>query len=126
MPNVLVVLNERWRVVDDPIQWILQVRKGRETARASGWRSRNFCVSRTGLRRSIGELCGEVDPVAVFQSVLDAFAESVGAGDHKIVIVVLDNAGWHVSKKVTGACSGDHREAARRAPGEDAPAARDC
>ncbi len=38
--------------------------------------------------------------VALFQSVLDAFAKSVGAGDHKIVIVVLDNAGWHVSKKV--------------------------
>ena len=63
--NVLVVLNERWRVVDDPMQWILQVRKGRETARASGWRSRSFCVSRTGLCRSICELCGEVDPVAV-------------------------------------------------------------
>ena len=64
-PNVLVVLNERWRVVDDPMQWILQVRKGRETARASGWRNRSFCVSRTGLRCSIGELCGEVDAVVV-------------------------------------------------------------
>ena len=59
------MLNERWRVVDDSMQWILQVRKGRATARASGWRSRSFCVSRTGLLRSIGELCGEVDPVAV-------------------------------------------------------------
>jgi len=39
--------------------------------------------------------------VALFQSVLDAFARNVGAGDDKIVVIVLDNAGWHVSRKVT-------------------------
>lgn len=38
--------------------------------------------------------------VALFQQVLEAFARDVGAGPHKTVIVVLDNAGWHVSKKL--------------------------
>ncbi len=38
--------------------------------------------------------------VALFQAVLDAFADSVGAGGDKIVVIVLDNAGWHVSKKL--------------------------
>ena len=38
--------------------------------------------------------------VALFQAVLDAFADSAGAGGDKIVVIVLDNAGWHVSKKL--------------------------
>lgn len=38
--------------------------------------------------------------VPLFQSVLNAFAASVGAGPAKRVIIVLDNAGWHVSKKL--------------------------
>ena len=38
--------------------------------------------------------------VPLFQSVLDAFAASVGAGPAKRVIIVLDNAGWHVSKNL--------------------------
>ncbi len=38
--------------------------------------------------------------VALFQAVLDAFARAAGAGADKAVVVVLDNAGWHVSKKL--------------------------
>lgn len=38
--------------------------------------------------------------VALFQQVLDAFARQIGAGRRKIVILVLDNAGWHVSAKL--------------------------
>jgi len=38
--------------------------------------------------------------VALFQAVLKAFAKAVGAGTDKTIVVVLDNAGWHVSKKL--------------------------
>lgn len=38
--------------------------------------------------------------VALLQRVLDAFADSVGAGAEKTVIIVLDNAGWHVSRRL--------------------------
>ncbi len=38
--------------------------------------------------------------VALFQAVLDGFAQITGAGKDKTVVLVLDNAGWHVSKKV--------------------------
>lgn len=38
--------------------------------------------------------------VALFQQVLDAFARDVGAGPDKTVVLVLDNAGWHISKKL--------------------------
>jgi len=36
----------------------------------------------------------------LFQSVLDAFAAETGAGRDRIVILVLDNAGWHLAKKL--------------------------
>jgi transposase len=38
--------------------------------------------------------------VALFQAVLDAFAAGAGAGAGKIIIIVLDNAGWHVSPRL--------------------------
>jgi len=38
--------------------------------------------------------------VALFQQELDAFARDIGAGSHKTVILVLDNAGWRVSRKL--------------------------
>jgi transposase len=41
-------------------------------------------------------VCTGVD-TALLSAVLAAFAEQVGAGDGKLVILVLDNAGWHVS-----------------------------
>jgi DDE superfamily endonuclease len=36
----------------------------------------------------------------LFSAVLAAFAAAVGAGEDKLVILVLDNAGWHVSDKL--------------------------
>lgn len=36
----------------------------------------------------------------LFQSVLDAFAKATGSGPDKAVVLVLDNAGWHVSGKL--------------------------
>lgn len=47
-------LNEHWRVVFDPLQWILQKRQGR-------WRDRCFCVTRVALLRCIREYCGAAD-----------------------------------------------------------------
>ncbi len=38
--------------------------------------------------------------VPLFQGILDAFATTLGAGPDKTVILVLDGAGWHVSKKL--------------------------
>jgi hypothetical protein len=64
--NIIVtVLTNRWRVTDDPIQWILEVRKGGKRQKASGWRGRSFCRSRTSLQRCIRELCGAVDAAAL-------------------------------------------------------------
>ena len=41
-------------------------------------------------------VCTGVD-AGLLGAVLAAFAEQVGAGEGKLVILVLDNAGWHVS-----------------------------
>jgi hypothetical protein len=38
--------------------------------------------------------------VPLFQSILDGFADTVGAGPDKTVILLLDGAGWHVSKRL--------------------------
>jgi len=38
--------------------------------------------------------------VALFQRILDAFANSVGAGERATIVLVVDNAGWHVSDKL--------------------------
>ncbi len=38
--------------------------------------------------------------VDLFQKVLEAFARDVGAGADKSVILLIDNAGWHVSPRL--------------------------
>ena len=64
-------LNARWRVVDDPIQWILQQREGGKPRRRPDgsyrqpWRDRSFPTGRRLLKREIRRLCGEVDPDAI-------------------------------------------------------------
>src|SRR5215470_18109775 len=58
-------LNSNWRVVDDPLQWILQRRKGNPRKRNSGWVDRSFCTTREGLLRCVREYCGEVDQSAL-------------------------------------------------------------
>lgn len=63
--NVVARLNDRWRVVQDTLQWILQVRRGRKTGKATGWKGKRFCQWRRTLIRDIGELCGEVAPAAM-------------------------------------------------------------
>ena len=73
----LAVLNDRWRVVDEGLQWILQVRKGRPTAKSSGWQHRCYHVERPALLRSIRELCGDVDPdaLAVLETLPERYIE---------------------------------------------------
>jgi|TARA_Y100000310_G_scaffold334468_1_gene414337 transposase len=39
--------------------------------------------------------------IALFQSILDAFAKAMGAGKRASIVLVLDNAGWHASEKLT-------------------------
>jgi len=54
-----------WRVVDDPLQWVLQQKKGNPRAKNSGWRGRSFCRTREVLLRCIREYCGEIDALAL-------------------------------------------------------------
>ena len=60
-----VVLSDRWRVVDEPLQWILQRRERKPGLRASGWSARSYCGTRDGLLRCIREYCGAIDPAAL-------------------------------------------------------------
>ncbi len=59
-----ITLNDRWRIADDPLQWILQVRKG-QAGKKSGYRARSFCASRTGLTRCILDNFGDLYPGAL-------------------------------------------------------------
>jgi hypothetical protein len=35
-----------------------------------------------------------------FNLVLESFAKAIGAGKNKIILLVIDRAGWHMSEKV--------------------------
>ena len=59
--RVVAQLNAKWRVVDDPLQWILQRKKGSPRSRNAGWQGRSFCRAREALLRCVHEYCGEVD-----------------------------------------------------------------
>jgi hypothetical protein len=61
----LAQLNEMWRVVDDPLQWRLQRRKGNPRSKNAGWRDRSFCTTREGLLRCVREYCSSVEPSAL-------------------------------------------------------------
>jgi len=63
--RLIAQLNKNWRVVDDPLQWILQRRKGNPRKKNSGWQDRSFCRTRGGLLRCVRENCDEVDQDAV-------------------------------------------------------------
>ena len=62
---VITVLNDRWRVVDDGIQWVLQKRKGRPTPKNTGWRARSYATSRASLLDCVERRCGPVDSAAL-------------------------------------------------------------
>jgi hypothetical protein len=55
--QLLIQLNDNWRIVEDHRQWILQRRKGNARNKNSGWRDRSFCGTRAALLRCIREHC---------------------------------------------------------------------
>jgi hypothetical protein len=59
--RLVAQLNGTGGVVDDPLQWILQRKKGTPRKKNSGWRSRSFCRTREALLRCVREYCGEVN-----------------------------------------------------------------
>jgi hypothetical protein len=63
--RLVAQLNERWRVINDPLQWTLQRKKGTPRKKNSGWTGRSFCRTREALLRCVREYCGEVDPPAL-------------------------------------------------------------
>ena len=76
--RLLMVLNDRWRVVDDPLQWILQYRARNVAASAKSkktkaWVGKRFCRTRAALKRDIRECCGDVDLVAL--AIIDTWPE---------------------------------------------------
>ena len=75
--RVIVQLNAKWRVVDDPLQWILQRKKGNPRKKNSGWLDRSFCTTRDGLLRCVREYCREVDDhaLAALQALPDYHAD---------------------------------------------------
>jgi hypothetical protein len=63
--RLVAQLNERWRVVADPLQWILQRKKGNPRKKNSGWRGRSFCKMRDALLRCVREYCCSPDEGAL-------------------------------------------------------------
>ena len=63
--RLIAQLSANWRVIDDPLQWILQRRKGNPRKKNFGWRSRSFCTTRNGLLRCVREYCGDIDTTAL-------------------------------------------------------------
>jgi hypothetical protein len=63
--RLVAQLNEGWRVIDDPLQWKLQRKKGNPRPKNFGWRDRSFCTTRDGLLRWVREHCGKVEPAAL-------------------------------------------------------------
>jgi hypothetical protein len=63
--RLVAQLGTNWRVVNDPLQWMLQRRKGNPRKKNSGWQNRSFCRMREGLLRCVRENCGEIDQDAL-------------------------------------------------------------
>src|SRR5262249_32320454 len=59
--RLVAQLNTSWRVIDDPLQGLLQRRKGNPRSKNSGWENRSFCTTREALLRCVREFSGEVD-----------------------------------------------------------------
>jgi hypothetical protein len=65
--GLTIELNDRWRVVDDPLQWMLQRRTSNGGEKHSGWHNRSYCRARDGLLRCIREYCGDVNSIGLMQ-----------------------------------------------------------
>jgi hypothetical protein len=54
----VVDVTVRIRIISDDLQWIVQTRKGKASAKSSGWRPRHFCRSRKGLQLALRRMLG--------------------------------------------------------------------
>lgn len=68
--DIPIRLNDRWRVVDEQLQWVLQYRAGTishsdEVKNSKAWSSKHFCRTADTLKRRILKCCGEVDQTAL-------------------------------------------------------------
>jgi hypothetical protein len=88
--RLVTQLNERWSVADDPLQWILQRRKGSPRNKNSGWRGRSFCRTKDALLRCIREHCcspdqGQLRSIREYNGVDKVALQQVRAlPDHKL------------------------------------------
>ena len=73
--SVVAAINARWRVVDNPLQWILQRSKPGANSERSRWQSMMFFRSRKGLLHYLVDEpeAGECEPSAL--NVLRALPE---------------------------------------------------
>ncbi len=55
--SLVAQLSPNWKVVADPLQWILQRRKGNPRSKNTGWISSSYCTRRDSLLRCIREYC---------------------------------------------------------------------
>ena len=55
--RLVAQLNANWRVIDDPLQWILQRRKRTQRSKNTGWECRSYCRTREALLRRVREYC---------------------------------------------------------------------
>ena len=63
--RLIAQLNATWRVVDHPLQWRLQRKKGNPRTKNFGWRDRSFCTTLEALLRCVREYSGNVEPAAL-------------------------------------------------------------
>jgi hypothetical protein len=73
--GLIAQLNANCRVVDDPLQWVLQRKKGNPRDKNTGWRDRSFCSTQEALLRCIHEYCGEVEALAKLKSLTDWYPD---------------------------------------------------
>ncbi len=59
-----VVLNDRWRVSEDSLQWMLQ-RRDNKPGKKAKWTGRSFCRTREALLRCVNDYCGIIDAEAL-------------------------------------------------------------
>lgn len=60
--NVLVMLNDDWRVVSAHNQWIVQEVQRNKKGEVTGWRNRSFCGTRYGLEVNLQRRKLEISP----------------------------------------------------------------
>ena len=89
-PNIVAVLNDRWRVIScraGGIQWILQRSAGERHGRTR-WEGRSFCRTREALARVSREHAGPINPAA--KAILAGLPERFP--EQSVIDLALDEA----------------------------------